>query len=228
MATVALLHSGPLRKIGTMNSIRDAAAFVFGPLTVAAAFAVGIVRRNKTLLWTSAPLVFASAALVFSHFVFGRPYPEDRTGIYFAPLACVSLVSLAYWAKDVSKAASAALCGVGALLILCFVTEFNVRKFWVWEYDADTRTIANYIAGHRDPTANTVQVGGSWQLTESMYYYLIRNRWEWMQIERRPPEPGYSSYALLPQDESAIKAFGLKVVYVGPVSGSILAVPAGH
>ena len=165
--------------------------------------------------------------MLVSHFVLGRPYPEDRTGIYFAPLVCLSLVALAYWAKDVSKFASAALCGLSALLILCFLSEFNVRKFWVWEYDADSRTIANYIASHRDPSADTVQVGGSWELTESMYYYLVRNRWEWMQIERRPPEPGYSYYVLLPQDDSVTKTLHLKVVYIGPISGSILAVPAG-
>ena len=69
-------------------------------------------------------------------------------------------------------------------------------------------------------------MGGSWQLSESLSYYLYRNQWTWMAIERRPPEPGFDYYMLIPQDASAVQAMGLKVVYRGPVSGSVLAVPA--
>lgn len=112
----------------------------------------------------------------------------------------------------------------GAIFLIQFATEFDTRKFYVWEYDADTRTLGEYIAQHRGESS-TVRVGGSWQLSESLSYYLFRNRWEWMEIERRPPEPGYDYYAFLQQDAPAAQALRLTVVYRGPISGSILAVP---
>ena len=68
-------------------------------------------------------------------------------------------------------------------------------------------------------------MGGSWQLSESLSYYLFRNHWEWMEIERRQLEPGYDYYAFIPQDAAAVQALGLTEVFRGPVSGSILAVP---
>jgi hypothetical protein len=165
------------------------------------------------LLFASVPVVVSSAAALLMHLLLGSPYPADRTGLYFAPLVCLALVKL----PRVGMA-------LAAVFLVQFATEFNTRKFYVWEYDADTRSIGAYIAQHRKGSG-TVRVGGSWQLAESMSYYLVHNRWEWMEIERRSPEPGYDYYAFVPQDAPAVAALGLTVVYRGPVSGSILAEP---
>jgi len=122
-----------------------------------------------------------------------------------------------------SKAATAVGCGLTLLFVAQFLTEFNVKKFWVWDYDADTRAMGDYIASHRG--SGNVRVGGSWQLSESLGFYLFQNRWDWMEINRRSPQPGDDFYTLIPQDESAVQKLRLREVFRGPVSGSILAVP---
>ena len=222
MALVALQHSGPLRHGRVADLWRDAVAFVVAPGIVVAAFAAGWRKKDRLLLLVSAPLVFASVALVLMHDVLDRPYPADRTGIYFAPLVCLGLVGLARLHKTGAKAVYA----LSAILLAQFVLAFNTRLFWVWEYDADTRDMSEYIAAHRNPVADTVRVGGSWQLSEAMAYYMVKNNWQWMAVERRPPELGDDYYLIAPQDVGLLGQMGLKAVYRGPVSGSMLAVPS--
>jgi uncharacterized membrane protein len=220
LATSSLQHSGPLRHIQGADLARDAVAFAIAPLLAAAGLAAGLWRRDLLLLFASIPLVFSGIALLLMHLVLGSPYPEDRTGIYFAPLVCLALLGLA----RALPRASLALYATAALAAICFLGEFNTRKFLVWEYDADTRTMGQYMASHHG--SKVVRVGGSWQLAESLSYYLFRNQWDWMEIETRQPGPGYDYYALIPQDAGAVQALGLKEVFRGPVSGSILAIPS--
>ncbi len=222
MALVALEHSGPLRYGRVADLWRDAVAFVVAPGIVVAAFAAGWRKKDRLLLLVSVPLVFASVALVLMHYVLDRPYPADRTGIYFAPLVCLGLIGLARLHKTATKAVYAP----SAILLVQFVLAFNTRMFWVWEYDADTRDMSRYIAAHRNAGANTVRVGGSWELSEAMAYYMVRNNWQWMAVERRPPELGYDYYMIVPHDVGLLSQMGLRLVYRGPVSGSMLAVPA--
>ena len=190
-------------------------------LALVAGLALGIFRRNWLLLLAAGTAIFSAVALVLIHLTLGRPYPADRTGLYFLPLVMLTLLGLTL-ARE--KAASLVACGLTLLFVAQFPAEFNVKKFWVWDYDADTRTMGEYIASHRG-TGN-VRVGGSWQLSESLGFYLFQNRWEWMEINRRPPQAGDDFYTLIPQDESVMQTLGLKEVFRGPVSGSILAVPA--
>ncbi len=220
LATATVEHSGPLRTGRVADLWRDTVAFLIAPVLVAGALAVGWRRRDRLLLLASAPLVFASLVLLPMHYLLGRPYPADRTGMYFAPMACLALVGLA----RVNRMGARGVYALSAILLVQFVLEFNTRKFLVWEYDADTREMGRYIDVHRNHAAGTVRLGGSWQLTRSMSYYMVRNDWTWLAIERRPPEPGYDYYMFIPQDAGLVVPLGLSVVYRGPVSGSILAV----
>jgi len=219
MATVSLAHSGPLAG-SALAGWRDVVAFGIAPVILIAGLALGILRRNSLLLLTAGTAVFSGVALVLIHLILGRPYPADRTGLYFLPLVILGLLGLTLVRV---KAASLVACGLTLLFVAQFLTEFNVKKFWVWDYDADTRTMGEYIASHRG-TGN-VRVGGSWQLSESLGFYLFQNRWDWMEINQRPPQAGEDFYTLIPQDEQAVQKLGLKEVFRGPVSGSILAVP---
>jgi hypothetical protein len=214
MASTSLQHSGPLRFLPSMDYWRDAVAFAIAPAIAAAGLVVGWKTRSLVLLFASVPVVFSAAAAVAMHSLLGTPYPVDRTGLYFAPLVCLTLLGL----PRVGVA-------VALLFLIQFATEFNTKKFYMWEYDADTRAIGEYIAQHH-AGSGTVRIGGSWQLWESMQYYLNRNHWAWMEIQRLSPEPGYDYYAFVAADAAAARTGGLTVVYRGPVSGSILVTPA--
>jgi hypothetical protein len=220
MATVSLAHSGPLAG-ASLGWWRDAVAFGIAPLALAAGLVIGILRRNWLLIMASGTAALAGVALVVIHLALGRPYPADRTGLYFLPLVILTLLGLLLSRE---KIAAPLACALTALFALQFVTEFNVKKFWVWDYDADTKAMGEYIASHRG--SRSVRVGGSWQLSESLGFYLFQNGWDWMEINRRPPQPGDDFYTLIQQDQQALQKLGLKEVFRGPVSGSILAVPA--
>ena len=233
MASVSVLHSGPLRRLAWMAGWRDALAFGIGPLIVAGGLVSGIAHRSAVLILAAGSVVFSGIALLLLHIVRGMPYPEDRTGIYFLPLVALILIGLAgaeRSAAGVSKAASVAAYGLAIVLLVNFTAEFNTRKFFVWEYDADTRNIGEYVARQyalRRPPADAapLRIGGSWQLWESLNFYRDLNRWNWMEVERVKPEPGFDFYALLQQDRIAEPSMDVREVYVGPVSGSVLTVP---
>src|SRR5262249_55015560 len=110
---------------------------------------------------------------------------------------------------------------VGIAFIAQFATEFNTRKFYVWEYDADTRTIAQTIADRRDKSAATVRVGSSWVLSDALYFYASKNSWTWFELTNRPTA-GFDFNALPPQERDQERTLGVVKIYEGPVSHSVL------
>jgi hypothetical protein len=139
------------------------------------------------------------------------------------------LVGLAHAWRDhpgPGKAGSIAAYIVGVLLVVHFATELNTRKFLVWEYDADTRHIADYLAGHRPQNQEIVRVGGSWQLQQSLRFYAALRNWTWIELRNEEPAAGLDYYALTPWDRRRVELnLRLNEVYHGSVSGSALAKP---
>ena len=227
-ASYSLNHSGLLQDEPWMHYWTDAVAFVIAPLVVTAGLIFGILRRNLMLIVTAGTVVFCGIALLLMHVLLDKPYPSDRTGLYFLPLVTLILVGLAHeWmGKNAWRAASFAAYALGVLLAVEFITEFNTRMFKVWEYDADTRALGDYLAAHRPQHQEIVRVGGSWQLQESLAYYAVAHNWSWIELHKEKPAAGLDYYALTPWDRSTVEQqLGLKEIYRGPVSGSVLAVP---
>jgi len=109
-----------------------------------------------------------------------------------------------------------------------FALEFNVHKFLVWEYDADTKQLAKRIAQlSHDKPDGSVRLAASWQLEPSLNFYRETNHWGWLKpVDRAPIAAGSNFYALISSDREAVRTLGLQTVYQGPVSGTVLAVPA--
>ncbi|HKW98783.1 MAG TPA: glycosyltransferase family 39 protein [Bryobacteraceae bacterium] len=229
LAASSLAHSGPLRNQPWVRRWSDLVALAIAPLAVAAGLVIGTLRRNVLLIVVSVAVVFSAAGCLALRLLLNWPYPEDRTGLYFLPLTSLVLVGLAYCLqadKRPLKLVSFALYALSAVFVVHFATEFNTRKFLVWEYDADTRSMGEYIAAHRPANQPVVRIGGSWQLQESLSFYMNLRNWSWMELRRETPVAGSDYYALIPQDRTAVeKRLGLHDVYRGPVSGSVLAQP---
>jgi len=221
LASVSVEHSGPLARAGWSDGWRDSVAFVVGPLIIVGGLVFGLLRRDWLLMVASGTAIASALGLILIHLALGRPYPADRTGLYFLPLVTLALMGLT---ASREKFVSIAAFAISVVMIGQYLTEFNVKKFWVWDYDADTRSMGEYLAAHRN--GQKVSVGGSWQLSESLGFYLFQNHWDWLEINRRPPQPGDDYYALIPQDASTVQTLGLREVFRGPVSGSVLAAPA--
>jgi hypothetical protein len=216
LAWATVEHSRAWRDKPLADAARDALAFFIGPAILIA----GLAGRRSLLVTLSAAIAVASALLLWLlHLAFRVPYPEDRTGLYFLPLTLLTLVGLA-------NASSRAAYALALLLLLVFAAQWNVRKFLIWEYDADTREIgARIAAAVSDKRPNSVRVACSWGLEPALNFYREKNRWTWMApVTREPLAAGANYYAIISIDRQAIESLKLKPIYEGAASGTILAI----
>jgi len=223
LTKVSLAHSGPYRDAHWNEVWQDVVGFGIAPLIAALGLLVGYRRRDVLMLLCGGTMVISVAGLISLHLLFDRPYPADRTGIYFLPLIGLVLAGLAHREKYASIVSYA----LGLAVVAQFATEFNTRKFLLWEYDADTRSIAQAISSHRDTNTPVVHAGASWQLSEALYFYASKYGWSWLEITNKP-SPGLDFYALVMEDRGLEPGLGISEIYEGPVSHSVLAVPKGR
>ncbi len=222
LAGVSLTHGSPWRSSPAMGWVRDAVAFVAAPAILLAGLAAGARRHNLLLLLASGAAIGSALLLLLAHVTLQMPYPADRTGIYFLPLVSLTLIGLA--SSIPSKPGAMAAYAVTGILLVQFAAQWNVRKFLVWEYDADTREIANRISENAGgKSANSIRVGGSWQLEPALNFYREKNSWAWMQpVTRAPLTERFDYYAVATWDRPAVTALGLTTLYQGPTSGTLL------
>jgi hypothetical protein len=229
LASVSLEHGGPFRASPIMHVCRDIAAFVLAPGLLLAGVWIGVRRRDTVLLLVAIPAAASGLAWFAMHWIADLPYPMDRTGIYFAPLVTIVLMRIAALATGPKamplRMASVSAYAIAAAAVVLFALQFDTRKFAVWEYDSDTRQLALEIANRRTPNAQSVRVGGSWQLEPSLNFYRARYNWTWMEPVRRQAQDSNTLdfYALIPQDRDSILKLGLHELWQGPVSHTILA-----
>ena len=223
LASVSLAHGGPLRQNPFTGWATDALAFFLAPVILLGALAVHAFRRNLLLLLCSTVAIGSALLLLLLHLALNMPYPLDRTRHHFLPLVSLALLGLIA-AQPRREVAFAAYALSGALLC-AFLLQWNVRKFLVWEYDADTREIGDRIsASVPDKRPDAVRVGITWQLEPSLNFYRDKNRWTWMQpLSRTPLNQAYDYYVVALNDRPAVEGLGLKPMYQGRVSGTLLA-----
>jgi hypothetical protein len=136
-----------------------------------------------------------------------------------------------FWNDGVAFVLAPFIASVGAytgavLLAAQFAMKFTTRKFLVWDYDADTRELGEYLAAHRPKGQEIVRVGGSFQLQPALLFYAVARDWTWIELHREDPIAGLDFYALTPWERTKVEQeLGLKEIYRGPVSGSALAIP---
>jgi hypothetical protein len=219
LAAVSLTHSGPFRHSAWIAWAVNGMAYVLAPLILLAGFALGAIRRNLPLIVVSISAIGSALLLLLIHLVFNLPLPADRTGIYFLPLVPLTLLGLA--AGEGGVAADV----VSAMLLLAFVSQWNVRKFLIWEYDADAREIVGRLSALvTDKRPNSVRVGSSWQLEPTLNFYRQKNQFVGMQpVSRAPLDQAFDYYVVSMMDRPVMDRLGLKPLYQGQVSGTSLA-----
>jgi len=113
-----------------------------------------------------------------------------------------------------------------ALMSITFVIQFEPRMFWVWRYDADTGRIAAKV-GEMAKTKQPLNVFNTWQLEPALNFYRETTGLTGLAPFGRPKiGPGYDVYVLMEQDQAALKDLSLTIAYKGPVSGTMIAIPA--
>lgn len=223
---------------GVMQVVEQAwskIALVFLPLmTMAALIAVATIKPRlysvQELATGLASLAVIGSAflLLAAHFLAGVLYPEDRTGIYFIPLASLAALGLVRiladrpgWPRWTSFAV--------AILLLSFAAEFaaqwNVKSFLVWRYDADTKHIFQALESAPKPSG-PIRLGVSWVFEPALNYYREVRNANWMTpVERDGFSGARQFYIVSVEDQPNAPWPQLKEIYRGPVSGTVLAVP---
>jgi hypothetical protein len=154
----------------------------------------------------------------------GLPYPEDRTGLYFVPLSLLCVTTLLKLWEDRLPApawwAGVAVCG---LLVIAFALQIQSSSFRVWRYDADTSHIFSIIE-QRKNNSGPIRLGVSWVLEPALNFYRVTQGANWLEPVRRDGFDGDRQYYLVTEeDRGEMTRLGLKEIYRGRVSGTVLA-----
>lgn len=229
--------SGP-GALHEIERIWSGIALVFLPVATVAALivAVATTRLARSLvgvatLFSSLAVVGSALLLAGAHLVAGIPYPEDRTGIYFVPLASLAALGLAQILAErhgFDRWIGVAMAVVIASFALEFAAQWNVKSFWVWRYDADTKRIFEMLEKTPKP-AEQNRIGASWQFEPTLNYYRAVRKAAWMApVKRDGFEGARQFYVLIPQDQNAAELPKLKPIYHGSISNAELAVPQSN
>ncbi len=182
-------------------------------------------------LLASLAVVGSAILLTGAHLVSGILYPQDRTGIYFIPLASLAALGLA---QILSKRPGFQhWLGVGVAVVLLsaaaeFAAQWNVNGFLVWRYDADTKRIFSWMEAAPKPPGQ-IRLGVSWVLEPALNYYRQVRQASWMSPVLRDGFQGARHfYVAVPWEQRAAPRPNLKVIYRGPASGTALAVPQAN
>jgi hypothetical protein len=169
LARVTVAHRHDWRETAYFPWARDAVAFFLAPAVLLAGLASQAVRRNLLVLLCSATALGSALLLYLLHVSLNVLYPEDRTAIYFIPLTLLTLIGLA---DDLSPRFSALVYALSITLLIIFAAQWNIRNFFVWNYDADTREIAQRIAASAiERRSTSVRISSSWPLEPSLNFY---------------------------------------------------------
>jgi hypothetical protein len=210
-------------------------ALVFLPLMTIAALLM--IATTKPRLHSVQELATGLAAfvtigsailLLAAHLLAGVLYPEDRTGIYFIPLASFAVLGLARILAD--RPGWPHWTGFAvALVLLSFTAEFaaqwNVKSFLVWRYDADTKHVFQTLESTPKPSG-PIRLGVSWVFEPALNYYRAVRNANWMAPVERDGFSGTRQFYIVSADDQPNAPWPqLRQIYRGPVSGTVLAVP---
>jgi Dolichyl-phosphate-mannose-protein mannosyltransferase len=233
LTRVSFAYGGASSSLRPIEQFFAGAAVVVLPFAVIAALIAGTIAlrsmRSPVAVGTvlSALIVVGSALLLVSaHWLIGIPYPEDRTGLYLVPLSLLAALGFARILREQSRSVRWIGCVVAVVLAsfaLDFAAEWNVKSFWVWRRDADTKPIFEKIE-ERKPASGQLHGGVSPIYDPVLNYYRLTRHAFWLAPFESDGLSGERDfYVLSPRDQKS-NLPPLRILYRGPVSGAILAI----
>jgi hypothetical protein len=179
-------------------------------------------------------LAVAVLVVIFEHVCLGKPYPMDRTAIYFLPLLLVICVlTLEFLVQAVSGPARGIVLFVfaagTALAVIHTVHCANLRYAYLWRYDADTRQMLDDLAADLDESTGRITFGINWLFEPSINYYYATKRPAWLPIVTRDGIKGkYDYYYVRPDDRPELAKKKAKIIKEYKGTGNILARGTGR
>ena len=179
---------------------------------------------QKLLIISSATILITLFGVLVAHYVFGFPYPELRSGLYWISLTTLAVVSFV----GVLPRGPSVLVGLALLsLVGQYLAGFQTRFYLEWRYSSAARPIMERIRSLASVHPNRpLCVGGTWLMEPSLNFY--RDMFKLTSIEEIRREPAEETeceiYVLLGADRSLAASRQLQVVLDDPVSGAMLAI----
>ena len=178
------------------------------------------------------PLTFVGSVgtVVILHLLIGFPFPYERTGLYFIPLATLTVLEAAAYGIRVRAFRIPAMllylyvcCVIGQYLL-----ELKVDRYEEWVFDAGTKRVLNLLASMNKPVASQKRLAVSWAFDQSVNYYRETLGLGWLApVDRTDPHlAGFDYYYVKPEDRPVVDALKLNVLYADPVSHALLASPS--
>jgi hypothetical protein len=213
-------------------------ALPVGFVLLTAAAAAVLFRRlgasssdfSSDLLILSTLTLAVSIAIVWLlHRYFAVPLPVSRSGLYWLPLATLSLLSASGLLIRSRRTLQLgyATAGVLAISAAMFVAQLNTRYFSVWRFDASTNRLARVIAADRQGReSEPFVVASSKFYAESLKYYRKRLRLRQMAEEVITEDIENTSaeyFVLTPADRELVDKLNLRVLAEDDFSGGIVA-----
>ena len=184
--------------------------------------------RDEMMWFTAGAALGAALLALLLRLAAGFPYPAERTGIYFYPLAtlvCACLCQDLLARPDKARTAGIAMVVAGVAAGAAFAGQWTASSFYLWRYDADSRAILEQIGEMRKGTPGAVRIGVPWQLEPSFNFYRVTRQYAWMHpVDRSGPRGRFDFYVLRPDEMPLKEELRLCVVRTFPASGAVIAV----
>lgn len=170
---------------------------------------VALVRRRTVVHGMLLAATAGSVALLVGmHLGAGVLYPERRTGLYLLPLFTLLGVTAA---GALPRAVRAAMASFAVVCVVLFVTEWNVRFYDEWAFDADNREVMRYIKERLPKDGRKVTVGATFPFAKSVEYYRRIWRMEGLAPAKEGAEGEYDVYVLAADQGEWVGKHGLTV-----------------
>jgi len=159
-------------------------------------------------------------------------YPTGRTGLYLIPLFTLTALALP---ESLGRRRMARLAAgfpvwlVSAGWLWHYAVHFQTGCYGEWRYDAATKHMMTLLVQRqREQPRPSVRAGIHWLLEPSMNFYRRVWRLDWLApLDRKGADGDFDVYVLLSENSALVQKRNLRVLVTDPVSGAILAEPAG-
>jgi hypothetical protein len=127
--------------------------------------------------------------------------PAERKSVIYSPYltAIVALGIVHLPVRD--RIHQFIMAGICLLLLMHFTRAYNAYSFREWYYDADTRTVVDYVSKHLEEDNDNYDLATEWLFTPSAMFYV--------QLE-------YPDVSLAPYNKAIDKDAGATFYYVQP------------
>jgi hypothetical protein len=183
-------------------------------------------RDERTVLYTFAAggTVLLLALLTGCHWTAGVPYPKDRTGLYFVPLAIGCLLAVVRGRAALAAGAAVPLTALAGL----FACQLQADYLYLWRFDAGAERVYRLLA-ERAGRRPGLRVGHDWIFEPTLNFCrTAQGPSPLPPFGRGGPDGEYDLYYLEARTAREwVRSGRLRLIYEDPVSGSVVGVLPG-